>query len=98
MGLVRVRAARRYGAHMLCGDQSAETGTNRSWSWPELTTTRTGSRQLETVFDRGRLHTSAGAIGSLDSAAAYAGPAFGEGPLRRRQWRCAYRSRKLQET
>jgi len=42
-----------------------------------LTTTRTGSRQLETVFDRGRLHTSAGAIGSVRAAATYAGPALG---------------------
>src|SRR4030095_8431580 len=97
MGLVRVRAARRYGAPTLCGDQSAETGTNRSWSWPELTTTRTGSRQLETVFDRGRLHTSAGAIGSLQTAAACAGPALGGGPLRRRQWRCAHRSWNCRE-
>lgn len=48
MGLVRVRLLGATERLRYMVISPPETGTNRSWSWPEVTTTRTGSRQLET--------------------------------------------------
>jgi hypothetical protein len=96
MGLVRVRllgATERIGYVVTSLVRLARIGVGRGLS--EATLTR--SRQLETVFTR-RPHAGADTIDTLNMAAAYAGPAFGGGPLRRRYWRCVYRFPKLRGT